>query len=107
MVCLYRNVIGRTNKGSVVLIFLDIYTHKWVEQANCASTDPDSFFPESDSSNTKAKNVCANCYVAQQCLDYAMEDMSLSGIWGGVTHTYRKQLATQRRRNAQVDAQAS
>ena len=58
----------------------------WVLSANCASTDPDAFFPEHDSNNTLAIKTCGNCLVKSECLEFAIKDSQLIGIWGGTTN---------------------
>ncbi len=40
----------------------------------------------------KARRICADCPVQQECLDYALEIPSLEGIWGGTTERERQRL---------------
>lgn len=67
---------------------------KWADQALCAQTDPDAFFPEKGASARVAKQVCAACPVAAECLDHALATRERFGIWGGVTERNRRTLAT-------------
>ena len=62
----------------------------WREEALCAQTDPELFYPEKGVSNRMAKRVCARCPVACQCLDYAMEHLEQFGIWGGKSERERQ-----------------
>jgi len=64
----------------------------WRDLASCAEADPDAFFPEKGGSTRKARQVCAACPVAAQCLDYALEREEPFGIWGGMTASQRRQL---------------
>jgi hypothetical protein len=41
--------------------------------------------------------LCGRCPVRQQCLDYALADPTLEGIWGGTSHKARKQMRRQQR----------
>src|SRR5690606_27458602 len=40
-------------------------------------------------STRKAKSICAECEVKQQCLDYAIEMGEKFGIWGGLSELER------------------
>lgn len=64
----------------------------WMADAVCASTDPESFFPDKGGSTREAKNVCASCNVAAECLDYALDNNERFGIWGGTTERERRRL---------------
>jgi WhiB family redox-sensing transcriptional regulator len=64
----------------------------WVEDALCAQTDPELFFPNKGCNVTIPRRVCAQCPVRTQCLEEALADSSLDGIWGGTTPRERQQL---------------
>ncbi len=74
--------------------------HPWVERAACrqAGTDPELFFPVSESGPAAArqiaaaKAICARCPVAEQCLDWALLAGESAGIWGGTTPDERRLL---------------
>lgn len=70
----------------------------WMGGANCATTDPELFFPRSGDSLTAVRRVCANCPVKQACLDYAIKNSVQAGIWGG--RTLKERRAIQRRKKA-------
>ena len=57
----------------------------WQEQALCAETDPEAFFPEKGGSTREAKRVCLSCEVRAECLEYALENDERFGIWGGLS----------------------
>jgi WhiB family redox-sensing transcriptional regulator len=65
---------------------------EWQEQALCAQTDPESFFPEKGGSTREAKRVCDACPVRVQCLDYALENQERFGIWGGLSERERRRM---------------
>lgn len=83
----------------------------WMGDALCAQTDPETFFPEKGQSGRPAKEICARCPVASQCLDYALTT-GASGVWGGTSEkdrrgmggasAHRRALAAERTRFAQV-----
>ena len=64
----------------------------WQEQALCAQTDPEAFFPEKGGSTREAKKVCGSCDVRSECLDYALEHDERFGIWGGLSERERRKL---------------
>ncbi len=64
----------------------------WQEEALCAQTDPEAFFPEKGGSTREAKKVCVNCSVRDQCLEYALAHDERFGIWGGMSERERRKL---------------
>lgn len=60
-------------------------SEEWRDGANCASTDPDIFFPPVGQPGVEAKKICAACDVRVQCLEYAMSHGERIGIWGGIS----------------------
>ena len=65
-------------------------TMLWNSRAACIGAAPELFDPPGLSGRDeyrqgldRAKKICADCPVRQQCLDTAVTD-KLSGVWGGV-----------------------
>jgi len=69
----------------------------------CASSYPDAFFSDEapDGNATKrgtysmeyeAKLTCMECPYKARCLEYALNNPGLMGIWGGTTEYQRKAL---------------
>ena len=69
----------------------------WQDQALCAQTDPEAFFPEKGGSTRDAKRVCGSCPVRQECLEYALSNDERFGIWGGLSERERRRVRLQRR----------
>lgn len=65
---------------------------RWQDQALCAQTDPEAFFPEKGGSTREAKRVCMLCEVRVQCLDYALDNDERFGIWGGLSERERRRV---------------
>ena len=63
------------------------YATDWRATGACRSADPDLFFPIATGvvAARKALRICAGCGVRQQCLDFAMQNGEMSGVWGGTT----------------------
>ena len=67
----------------------------WQEQALCAQTDPEAFFPEKGGSTRQAKRICRACGVRDECLEFALEHDERFGIWGGLSERERRRLKRQ------------
>ena len=67
-------------------------TLSWQDQAVCAQTDPEAFFPEKGGSTREAKRVCRSCPVRAECLEYALANDERFGIWGGLSERERRRL---------------
>ena len=64
----------------------------WRDEALCAQTDPEAFYPEKGASPRDAKKVCDRCPVQAACLEYALTTDQRYGIWGGRTPAQRRAL---------------
>lgn len=62
----------------------------WAEDALCAQTDPELWFPEKGGSTREAKKTCAQCFVQAECLSYALSTDERFGIWGGLSERERR-----------------
>ncbi|MFE6738656.1 WhiB family transcriptional regulator [Streptomyces tubercidicus] len=65
---------------------------EWTESAMCAQTDPERFYPELGGTAAAARKVCAQCVVRAECLDYALRNNELYGVWGGLTRQERRRM---------------
>jgi WhiB family redox-sensing transcriptional regulator len=68
----------------------------WFADALCLGTGPSTFFPDQGRNTLAARNTCARCPVVQQCLEHAIDDPSLMGVWGGTTENERDQIRRRR-----------
>jgi WhiB family redox-sensing transcriptional regulator len=84
------------------------FAARWRELATCRGTDLEVFFPGRGESAEPARRVCAVCPVRQPCLDYAISNRIVHGIWGGLTERERRALrsgwvrATRRERDRAI-----
>ncbi len=72
-------------------------TMDWRDKAACLTVDPELFFPVGNTGPAldqieKAKQVCAQCPVVENCLQYAIESNQDSGVWGGLSEDERRAL---------------
>lgn len=69
----------------------------WQDAAACKGhPTPDLWHPTISGSTQEAKAVCRTCLVAQECGEAAIEDRTLTGIWGGMTDAERTALRPKR-----------
>jgi WhiB family transcriptional regulator, redox-sensing transcriptional regulator len=82
-------------------------TTEWRASGACVNADPDLFFPIGAGQwgarqIRRAQQICAQCPVRRQCLEFAIDVGERHGIWGGATpeerqRARRNQLARRRR----------
>ena len=77
----------------------------WADQALCAQSDPDAWFPDQGRTAAIARRICAACPVRLQCLDHALAGADTwggitTGIWGGTTPRERAALRQLRKADA-------
>ena len=66
---------------------------RWQERAACRGSLEATFFPSRGVSGaTPAMALCAVCTVRRDCLEFALADSSLVGIWGGTTEKERSRI---------------
>lgn len=70
----------------------------WVARAACSGLDSAIFYPPTEEEADEAKAVCAECPVAEPCLEHAIEHREKNGVWGGATEKERLRIVRRRRR---------
>ena len=68
------------------------FAARWRELAACRGTDLEVFFPGRGETAGPARRVCARCPVREPCLDYAITNRIVHGVWGGLTERERRAL---------------
>ena len=79
---------------------LSIVHETWHLKAACRGPESTLFFPpsvperreERDAREAKAKRICAQCVVRDDCLEFALRVREPHGIWGGLTEADRRRL---------------
>jgi len=72
-------------------------SRRWRSDAACRDLPTDLFFPVGHGPRAQdqarlAKQICADCPVRQECLDYALEGNSRYGVFGGLDEDERHRL---------------
>jgi WhiB family redox-sensing transcriptional regulator len=70
----------------------------WQVKAACRGPQSAVFFPpshaerkeEKSAREGRAKSICGQCHVREDCLDYAIRIREPHGIWGGLNEVERK-----------------
>lgn len=68
----------------------------WQDFANCRGADPDLFFPERGASTRVAKQICRECSVRAECLEFAIVSSEKFGIWGAMSERERRKIRRER-----------
>lgn len=66
---------------------------EWMAEAACKGSGPEPFFPDSsDGIPAEVLRLCSGCPVRDECLNYALADSELRGIWAGTTERQRRRM---------------
>lgn len=69
----------------------------------CAKVDPELFFPDPTETQERLQQVkplCDSCAFLAPCLEYALANPSMQGIWAGTSDRERKLMRRRMRRIA-------
>lgn len=78
--------------STATLGILSLKQPDWYADALCPQTDPEIFYPEVGENPRHAKNVCSRCPVQSKCLEMALNQDELYGIWGGLSREERENI---------------
>lgn len=70
---------------------------EWMARGKCREVPPAVFFPSDGVGVQAAQRVCADCPVADPCLEYALANRIDHGIWGGRSERERRRILRRRR----------
>ena len=76
----------------------------WQFDAACRGADASLFYApnyfekreEKEARESRAKALCRQCPVQEECLEYALRIGETHGIWGGLNELQRRQLVRDR-----------
>lgn len=74
----------------------------WMSEGNCRNYPPAMFFPSDGVGVDRARKICLDCPVADQCLEYALEQRIEHGVWGGCSERERRRILKRRRQGVNV-----
>jgi len=68
---------------------------EWHHWAACKG-ETEAFFSYDEETVAHARAICEGCPVRQECLQTALADRNLFGVWGGTTEAERRRLRRRR-----------
>jgi WhiB family redox-sensing transcriptional regulator len=69
----------------------------WMRRAACSGVGIDTFFADDEPTLAEARAVCDVCPVRAECLEFALADRSVTGIWAGTDDVERRRIRRRRR----------
>ena len=97
--------VGNSNGEDSIATLADILEiPKFYKNANCVGENQDLFFPERGGSTVKAKAICKECKVREECLEFAVERKERFGIWGGKSERERRAIPRERRQKEKKES---
>jgi WhiB family redox-sensing transcriptional regulator len=74
----------------------------WREKALCKKYRDIDFYSEEISIVKKSVSICHRCQVAPECLQYAISNREVFGVWGGVSQRNRRALIKKYKNNINI-----
>jgi WhiB family redox-sensing transcriptional regulator len=68
---------------------------EWLSRAACKG-ETDWFFSYDEEFVEHARAICEDCEVREECLQTALADPNLYGVWGGTTKAERRRIHRKR-----------
>lgn len=88
----YRQWADPAAQTALRLLAAEVDETAWQDRALCAQADPERWFPERGESTLWPKRICAQCPVAADCLQYALDNGISHGVWGGLSERERRRI---------------
>ena len=70
---------------------------RWMDRARCRGLGTSAFFGDGPDDIERARVCCEGCPVRTECLEFALADRSLVGIWAGTDEAERRAIRRRRR----------
>jgi WhiB family redox-sensing transcriptional regulator len=74
--------------------------YAWMLRGSCRGADTREFFPSNGLGVEAAQQICRQCPVQEECLEYALQNHIEQGVWGGASERERRRILRRRRRAA-------
>lgn len=80
----------------------------WIELGKCQEADLDDvkglFFGGDDEQKIAVRTYCNSCLVREECLETAVLNKEIHGVWGGTTEEERAKLIKEMKKNRRMSA---
>lgn len=90
---------GKPHKDTLSLVLKHPDDGVWRDSASCRTMGNADFFASLHNRSREAldrlarvREICGQCKVRTECLDFAVRNEIAYGVWGGLTSTERKQM---------------
>ena len=71
----------------------------WMKDGHCRHYPPAAFFPSDGVGVDVARQICGECPVKSDCLEYALDNRIDHGVWGGCSERERRRILKRRRQD--------
>jgi WhiB family redox-sensing transcriptional regulator len=78
-------------------------SYKWMNESLCKGNREVQFFSEVMDEIKIAKSMCKICPVAPDCLEYAVKNGEILGVWGGLSQRERRKYHRLYRKTINID----
>ena len=77
---------------------------RWMDNAKCHTKDGITWFPQQGERHLMliAKEFCGTCPVRERCLDWALDNEVVYGVWGGRSPAERERTLYARKYKAKM-----
>lgn len=79
----------------------------WTAHAACRGMGTEIFYPTQGEPIAAAVAICQTCSVRSDCLEYALDNVELFGIWGAQPERRRRILRRRRRAELSIDDESA
>jgi WhiB family redox-sensing transcriptional regulator len=69
----------------------------WQQYGACRGQGTDEFIIGRGGDYDRSRQLCADCPVSKPCLEFALADSDLIGMWGGTSERQRREIRAGRR----------
>ncbi len=64
----------------------------WQQDPACRGHGASEFVRDPRATYDELRALCEGCRVRQECLEFALADTDITGLWGGTTDAERREL---------------
>lgn len=89
--------IGTPHQYSPSELFIHLTFPDWMLQGACLESELDFMYVSGQNYQSRI-NVCLNCQVREECLEYALTNRMEDGVWGATTPKQRRVILKMRKK---------
>lgn len=93
----YARGVARQTMRSSGLSVTPVASDNPRSRGMCRNSPAEKFYPSSGSGVKVAQKICEQCVIQEECLEYALDNGEIYGVWGGASERERKRILKHRR----------